>query len=69
MGLCDLLWPETSSFFTHSLGAERPTGPPATLMIHTHPINVGDVLVFKGTVSACSKDAMSKLVGTSHMWL
>ena len=35
-GLCDLLWLETGSFFTQSLGAERLARPPATLMIHTH---------------------------------
>lgn len=68
MGLCDLLWPETGSFFIHSLGAERPVGPPAPLMIHTHrpPINAGDVLVIKGTDSPCCKGAVSKMVASSH---
>lgn len=37
MGLCDLLWPETGSFLTRSLGAERSTGPPAPLVIHPPP--------------------------------
>lgn len=68
MGLCDLLWPDTGSFFTHSLGGKRPIGPPATLMIYTHtPINGGDVLVFKGTDSACSKGTTSKMVDISHV--
>ena len=70
-GLCDLLWLETGSFFTQSLGAERPARPPATLVIHTHtsPINAGNVLVFKGTVSAFSKGAVSKMVASSYTWL
>lgn len=48
----------------HWFPGDRETpGPPATIMIHPLPtINAGDVLVFKETVSACSKGEIVPMV-------